>query len=179
MAITLVTELFAIDSKVYSTSHLPFFMARFLAKSAICWFKIYSMTYSSCAYCHSGGCGLKAWNRKEKVITSSFFFYFLLSMSFLLSSSSLIFIPISTYNMNHSGTVRATKQSQNVLSALASCDDSNMRQYLNFFPSLSLSGHCCKQNKSSSSLRSFHALSEHDVIYVKCVVELSAIWRFM
>lgn len=70
MHITMVIELFAIDSKGYSTSLLPFPMMWFLAKSAICQFKIYSMTFSSCAYCHSGR-GLKAWNKKEKVITSS------------------------------------------------------------------------------------------------------------
>lgn len=58
--ITMVIELFAIDSKVYSTSLLLFSMMWFLAKSAICQFRIYSMTFSSCACYHSGGCGLKA-----------------------------------------------------------------------------------------------------------------------
>lgn len=105
----MVIELFAIDSKIYSTSILPFSMMWFLAKSAICQFKIYSMTFSSCTYDHSGGCGLKAWNKKKKVITSS------------PSSCSLIFLSISTYNMNHSGTVGATKENQSraLLMALA------------------------------------------------------------
>lgn len=60
MHIAMVIELFGLDSKVYSTSLLPFSMMWFLAKSAICQFKIYSMTFSSCAYYNSGGCGLKA-----------------------------------------------------------------------------------------------------------------------
>lgn len=54
MHITMVIELFAIDSKVYSTNLLPFSIMWFLAKNAICQFKIYSMTFSSCR------CGLKA-----------------------------------------------------------------------------------------------------------------------
>lgn len=58
--ITMVIEIFATDEKVYSTSLLPFPMMWFLAKSAICQFKIYGRIFSSCAYCHRDGCGLKA-----------------------------------------------------------------------------------------------------------------------
>jgi len=60
MHITMVIELFAIDSRVYSTSLLPFYMMWFIAEGAICQFKVYSMTFSSCACYHSGGCDLKA-----------------------------------------------------------------------------------------------------------------------
>lgn len=58
--IIVVIEIFATDEKVYSTSLLPFSMMWFLAKSAICQFKIYGKLFSSCAYYHRDGCGLKA-----------------------------------------------------------------------------------------------------------------------
>lgn len=97
MHITMVIELFAIDSKVYSTNLLPFSIMWFLAKNAICRFKIYSVTLSSCR------CGLKAWNKKEKVVASP---------SSSSSSCNLMLLPISIYNMNRSGTVGAAKQNQ-------------------------------------------------------------------
>lgn len=58
-SITMVIEVFATDGKVYSTSLLPFSVTWFLAKSAICQFKIYSRIFSSCAYYHRDGYDLK------------------------------------------------------------------------------------------------------------------------